>query len=156
MLPSMQQCTILWKKLCPALHRDKGRLPIASILLEKGIFYYIRTTTSHQHFPHQLCCDILLWGKQACQISNKNKGQFGLKNACYVRRDIKNDKQLTFFNLVTVVRPDDSLRPGNGPGLALDVNVVPGHPPLLRTALDLWGSGHLDFSRSGQNSILFC
>ena len=32
------------KKLCPALHRDKGRLPIASILLEKGIFYYIRTT----------------------------------------------------------------------------------------------------------------
>ena len=148
MLPSMQQCTILWKKLCPALHRDKGRLPIASILLEKGIFYYIRTTISHQHSPLLMPQHIAL-RKQACQISNKNKGQFGLKNACYVRRDIRNDKQLTFFNLVTVVRPDDSLCPGNGPGLALDVDVVPGHPPLLRTALDLWGSGHLDFSRSG-------
>ena len=58
-------------------------------------------------------------------------------------------KQLTFFNLVTVVRPDDSLCPGNGPGLALDVDVVPGHPPLLWTALDLWGSGHLDLGGVG-------
>ena len=55
----------------------------------------------------------------------------------------------TFFNLVSVIFPSDPLRLRDGHRGALDVHVVPHHPPLLPAGGDLRTSGHEDLGGTG-------
>ena len=60
-----------------------------------------------------------------------------------------NFKNSTFFNLVSVVFPDDPLGLGNGDGRALDVDVIADHPHLLLAAGDLRPARHQDLGGVG-------